>query len=104
MLLRNPYGIVYFKENPNTAANAQKAFEARGWVDFVDVTDVVVKRASGFNINTPVKTWRFNCADIPERDMWMDYIHDMIKEQKARLAAEAGTPSNRLNSKTVANS
>jgi hypothetical protein len=78
ILIKEPLGIVYFKDNPYDMANANKEVKARGFIDFMEVSGVEPKRAMGFNLNTPGRAWRFNASSVKERDHWIVAIQNAL--------------------------
>jgi hypothetical protein len=57
--------------------------KARGFVDFVKLTDVKTKKKS-FALITKMRHWKFECASEEERDEWVAAIRALanLNEQK----------------------
>lgn len=107
MLITEPKGIVYLKFNPFEESkrilthinipNLQiptinlpglelpgftRKLKARGFVDFSKLSDIRLKKKS-FGIKTPMRTWKFKCATIQERDEWVEAIRQVAKDNLA---------------------
>lgn len=80
VVIKEPLGLVYFRSNPYDLAAAAKGkpAEARGFIDFKEVSAVYAKRPMGFNLVTGARTWRFNAFSGPERDHWLKSLQTII--------------------------
>jgi len=91
IVLKEPSGIVVFKDDPFGIEYSNKVLKPRGWIDFKTVTAVEARRRRCFNIVTPVRVWRLRCRTPDERPQWMNLVIVTCRLKGASSTEENGT-------------
>eukprot|EP01103_Thecamoeba_quadrilineata_P007900 TRINITY_DN17722_c0_g1_i1.p1 TRINITY_DN17722_c0_g1~~TRINITY_DN17722_c0_g1_i1.p1 ORF type:complete len:482 (-),score=69.00 TRINITY_DN17722_c0_g1_i1:153-1427(-) len=74
LLLKEPHGIAYFKENPFDKSGDDPIVKSRGFIEINYESEVIEFSETRFIIANIGRRWKINCPSTSARDEWLKWI------------------------------